>query len=139
MNRNGVKRLELRYQQRSRSVVRAQKQLDACNESAAKVGFRINIKNSEQMQLSQPKDANITKLVVDGQKIAEVDDFKNLVSHVGITKKDVKSRIALALVVFARLKPLLRASRSTIEFKIRLFNAAFISILLYGCESIQWC
>ena len=117
------------------SAVRAQKQLDAYKENAAKVGLRLNIKKTEQMQLNQPKDANITKLVVDGQEIAVVDDFKYLGSYVGSTEKDVNTRIALAWVAFARLKPLLRASRPTIEFKIRLFNAACISILLYGCES----
>ena len=87
------------------------------------------------MQLNQPKDANIKKLVVDGQEIVVVDDFKYLGSYVGSTEKDVNTRIALAWVAFARLNPLLRASRPTIEFKIRLFYAACISILLYGCES----
>ena len=38
-------------------------------------------------------------------------------------------------MAFARLEPLLRASRPTIEFKIKLLNVACISILLYGCES----
>ena len=42
------------------------------------------------MQLNQSKDANITKLVVDGQEIALVDDFKYLGSHVSSTEKDVK-------------------------------------------------
>ena len=50
------------------------------------------------MQLNQPKDANITKLVVDGQEIAVVDDFKYLGSHVGSTEKYVNTRIALAWV-----------------------------------------
>ena len=117
------------------SAERAQKQLDAYKDNAAKVGLRLNIKKTEQMQLNQPKDANITKLFVDGQEIAVVDDFKYLGSHIGSTEKDVSTRIALAWVAFARLKPLLRASRPTIEFKMRLFNAACISILLYGCES----
>ena len=117
------------------SAERAQKQLDAYKDNALKVGLRLNIKKTEQLQLNQPRDAILTKLVVDGQEIAVVDDFKYLGSHVGSTEKDVNTRIALAWVAFARLKPLLRASRPTIEFKIRLFNAACISILLYGCES----
>ena len=55
---------------------KSSKKLDAYKEIAAKVGLRLNIKKTEQMQLSQPKDANITKLAVDGQEIAVVDDFK---------------------------------------------------------------
>ena len=68
------------------SAGRAQKQLDAYKENAAKVGLRLNIKKTEQMQLNQPKDANITKLVVDGQEKAVVDAFKYLGSHVGSTE-----------------------------------------------------
>ena len=48
------------------SVVRAQKQLDAYKKYAVKVGLRLNIKKTEQMQLIQPKEAYITKLVIDG-------------------------------------------------------------------------
>ena len=54
------------------------------------------------MQLNQPKEANITKLVVDGQEIAVVDDFKYLGLLVGSTEKDVNTLIALTWVAFAR-------------------------------------
>ena len=88
-----------------------------------------------QILLNQPPYSNITKLVSDGQEIAVVNDFKCLGTHVNSTEKDVKSRIALAWLVFARLKPILKAARPTIKFKMRLFNAACIPVLLYECES----
>ena len=113
----------------------AQQQLDAYKTNAAIVGLRLNIKKTEQMQLNRPTNSNTTKLAIDGKDIAVVDDFKYLGSYVGSTAKDVSARIALAWVAFARLKPILRATRPTIEFKMRLFNAACLSILLYGCES----
>ena len=50
------------------SVVRAQKQLDAYKEYVSKVRLRLNIKNTKQMQLNQPKDAYFTKLDVDEQE-----------------------------------------------------------------------
>ena len=43
------------------------------------------------MHLKQPKDAYITKLVVDGQEITVVDDFKYLGSYDGSTEKDVNT------------------------------------------------
>lgn len=64
-----------------------------------------------------------------------VDEFKYLGSYVGSTEKDINNRIGLAWTAFAKLKPILIASRPTLEFKMRLFNAAIISVLLYGCET----
>ena len=61
--------------------------------------------------------------------------FKYYGSHFGSTEKDLNTRIALAWVAFARLNPLLKASRPIIKFNMRLLNAACISIVLYGCES----
>ena len=43
----------------------------------------LNIKKTKKMQLNQPKDANITKQVVDRQEIAVVDDCKYLGLHLG--------------------------------------------------------
>jgi hypothetical protein len=99
------------------------------------VGLRLNTGKTVQMQLNQPPDSNITKLVSDGHEIAVVDDVKYLGAHVGSTEKDVKCRIALAWLAFSRLKPILKAARPTAKFKMRLFNAACIPVLLYGCES----
>lgn len=118
-----------------KSMPRAQQQLDAYKNNAGKVGLQLNLRKTEQMQLNQAPNTNITKLVVDGQEIAVVEDFKYLGAHVGSTEKDVKSRIALEWLAFAKLKPILKAARPTVKFKMRLFNAACISVLLYGCES----
>ena len=87
------------------------------------------------MQLNQQQSATTTKLVSDNQEIAVVDDFKYLGSYVGSTTKDVNSRISLAWLAFSKLRPILKASRPTVKFKMRLFNAACVSVLLYGCET----
>ena len=76
-------------------------------------------------------------LHIDGQPIAIVENFKYLGSYIGDTDKDIRNRIALAWAAFAKLKPILtsRTGKPTVKLKLRLFNAACISILLYGCES----
>ena len=114
---------------------RAQNKLDAYRDRAATVGLQLNVKKTEQMQLNQPGGVAATKLVSDGQEIKVVDDFKYLGSHVGLATNDISARIALAWVAFAKLKPILKASRPTVKFKMRLFNAAVVSVLLYGCET----
>ena len=112
----------------------AQQQLDAYKTNAERVGLRLNIKKTEQMQLNRAP-GEVAKLQVDDQEITVVDDFKYLGAQIGSTEKDVKSRIALAWLAFARLKPILKAARPTVKFKMRLFKAACVPVLLYGCES----
>jgi hypothetical protein len=72
-------------------------------------------------------------IMIDNQPVEIANAFKYLSS----TEKDVNSRIALAWVAFNKLKNILRArsQKLTINTKFRLYNAARISILLYGCES----
>ena len=101
--------------------------------SAATVGLKLNTKKTEQMKLNLQHGAQAIKLVSDNQGIAVVDDLKYLGSYVGSTTKEVNTRIALAWVAFNKLLSILKAQRPTMQFKMRLFNAACVSVLLYGC------
>ena len=117
-------------------TTRAQQQLDALRISASKVGLEINVAKTEQMRLNLPDLAvPPPNLLIDGQKIAIVEDFKYLGAYMASTGKDVQVRIGQAWGAFAKIKSILLSPKPTLSFKIRLFNAACISILLYGCES----
>ncbi len=49
------------------------------------------------------------------------------------TEVDVHARIALAWVAFHNLKSILKSNKVvSIKFKMNLFNAACVTILLYG-------
>ena len=61
--------------------------------------------------------------------------FKYLGSFVWSTEHDVKVRIGLAWPAFAKVKSISRSPKVKLNFKIRPFKAACISVLLYGCES----
>ena len=74
-------------------------------------------------------------LVIKGQQINIVDDFKYLGSYEGSTEHDVKVRIGFAWTAFAKVKSILRSPKVKLNFKISLFKAECISILLYGHES----
>ena len=114
----------------------AQRQLDALELEAGKVGLEINVQKTEQMRLNQSSILSQNDpLVIKGQQINIVDDFKYLGSYVGSTEHDVKVRIGFAWAAFAKVKSILRSPKVKLNFKIRLFKAACISILLYGCES----
>ena len=74
-------------------------------------------------------------IAIKGQPIKIFDDFKYLGSYVGSTERDVKARIGIALAAFAKPKSILRSLKVKLNFKIHLFKAACISILLYGCDT----
>ena len=61
-------------------------------------------------------------------------DFKYLGSYVGSSEKDINIRIGLAWGAFNKLRSLLTSKTLSNQLKLRLFNAACISVLLYGCE-----
>ncbi len=89
------------------------------------------------MRLNQPKQQTVPPphLSIDGQQIAVVDDFKYLGAYKASIQKDVLFRIGQTWGAFAKIRPILLSPKPSISFKMRLFNAACISILLYGCES----
>jgi hypothetical protein len=55
------------------------------------------------------------------------------------SEKDIKARIGLAWGAFNKLRAILKAPNNASEtfkkFKLRLFKASCLSILLYGCET----
>ena len=112
-----------------------QNQINELKRVAAMTGLEINVKKTVQMRLND--DGNEPNIMIDNQPVEIANEFKYLGSHISSTEKDVNSRIALAWVAFDKLKDILRArtQKLTINTKFRLYNAACISILLYGCES----
>jgi hypothetical protein len=74
-------------------------------------------------------------LTIDGQNIEVVEDFKYLGSFIASSEKDIKARIGLGWAAFNKLRTILTSKLISIDHRLRIFDAACISILLYGCES----
>ena len=88
------------------------------------------------MRLNKPANlSTVDHLVINDQPINKVDDFKYLGSYVGSTENDLQVHIGLAWAAFVKLKSILRSPKPNLNLKIRLFKAACVSILLYGCET----
>ena len=83
----------------------------------------------------------MTQIVIKGQHINIVDNIKYIGPCIRSMERNVKVRIRLAWAVCqqyvnrAKVKSILRSPNVKLNFKIRIFKAACISILLYGCES----
>ena len=88
------------------------------------------------MILNQPENpATTANLVLNNKNIEIVEDFKYLGSYVGSTDHDVHTRIGLAWAAYRKLDKIFSSKKTKLDFKVRLFNASCLSILLYGCET----
>ncbi len=99
------------------------------------VQYLSYVKKTEQIRLNQPIDSQQNPITVEGAEIAIIEDFKYLGSRVANTEADVKMRIGLAWTAFNKLKHILTSKLVVIDTKLRLFDAVFQSIVLYGAES----
>jgi hypothetical protein len=90
-----------------------------------------------QMRLNLPANSNIPAPTINGEPIAVVNDFKYLGSYMSSSEKDVNNRITLAWAAFHKLKVILtsKTGKPSDKIKMRLFDTACVSILLYGCET----
>ena len=84
-----------------------------------------------------PSNSALPTTCIGSKPIGVVKDFKYLGSHMASIDRDINSRIALAWVTFNKIKTILtsRTDKPSVKLKMRLYNAACISVLLYGCET----
>ena len=70
-----------------------------------------------QMCLNVNDQIDNDNLVVNGQPIAIVDYFKYLGSYIGLTNKDIETRIGITWLAFVKLKPILTLPKPTVLLK----------------------
>ena len=98
--------------------------------AAAGIGLHVNAHKTEYMCYNQT--GNITTL--DGASLKLVDKFTYLGSSVSSTEKDIDTRLTKAWTAIDRLS-IIWKSDLTDKTKRSIFQAAVVSILLYGCTS----
>ena len=72
---------------------------------------------------------------LDGNTIEWTKDFKYLGSHIASSEIDIRARKGQAWGAFWKMKDVFCSKSLPIRLKTNIFEAACISILLYGCES----
>ena len=98
--------------------------------AAAGIGLHVNAHKTEYMCYNETGD--ITTL--DGTSLKLVDKFTYLGSSVSSTKKDIDTRLTMAWTAINRLS-IIWKSDLTDKIKHSFFQAAVVSILLYGCTT----
>ena len=98
--------------------------------AAAGIGLYVNTHKTEYMCYNQKGDIS----TLDGTPLKLVDKFTYLGSSVESTEKDIDTRLTKAWTAINRLS-ILWKSDLTVKMKRSFFQAAVVSILLYGCTT----
>ena len=98
--------------------------------AATGIGLHVNAHKTEYMCYNQTGDISI----LDGTSLKLIDKFTYLGSSVSSTEKDIDTRLMKAWTAIDRLL-IIWKSDLTDKMKCSFFQAAVVSILLYGCTT----
>ena len=104
--------------------------LHSLERAAAGIGLRVNAHKTEYMCYNQTGDIS----TLDGTSLKLVNRFTYLGSSVSSTEKDIDTRLTKAWTAIDRLW-IIWKSDLTDKMKRSFFQAAVVSILLYGCTT----
>ena len=98
--------------------------------AAAGIGLHVNAHKTEYICFNQTGDVS----TLDGTSLKLVDKFTYLGSSVSSTEKDIDTRLKKAWTAIDKLS-IIWKSDLTDQMKRSFFQAAVVSILLYGCTT----
>ena len=104
--------------------------LHSLDRAPAGIRLHINTHKREYMCFNQTDDISTQ----DGTSLKLVDKFTNLGSSISSTEKDIDTRLTKAWTAIDRLS-IIWKSDLTDKMKRSFFQAAVLSILLYGCST----
>ena len=107
--------------------------LHSLEQAAAGIGLHINAHKTEYMCFNQTGDIS----TLDGTSLKLVDKFTYLGSSVSSTEKDIDTWLTKAWIIRRIIDKLstIWKSDQTDKMKRSFFQAAVVSILLYGCTT----
>ena len=108
----------------------AETQLHSLERASAGIGLHVNAQKTEYMCYNQTGDITTP----DGIPQKLVDKFTYLGSSVSSTEKDIDTRLTKAWTAIDRLS-IIWKSDVTDKMKRSFFQAAVVSIVLYGCTT----
>ena len=105
-------------------------QLHSLERAAATIGLHVNADKTEYMCFNQRGDIS----TLNSSSLKLVDKFTYLGCCVSLTETDIYTRLAKALTANDKLS-IIWKSDLTDKIKCSFFQAAVVSILLYGCTT----
>ena len=104
--------------------------LHSLERAAAGIGLHVNAHKTEYMCYNQTGDIS----TLDGTSLKLVDKFTYLGSSVSSTEKNIDTRLTKAWTAIDRLSIIWKSDLAD-KMKRSFFQAAVVSILLYGCTT----
>ena len=104
--------------------------MHSLEQTAAGISLHVNAHKTEYMCFNQTGDIS----TLDGSSPKLVDKFTYLESSVSSTEKDIDTRLRKAWTAINKLS-IIWKSDLTDKIKRGFFQAAVVSILLYGCTT----
>ena len=104
--------------------------LHSLERAAIGIGLHVNAHKTEYICYNQTGDIS----TLDGTPLKLVDKFTYLGNSISSTEKDINTRLTKAWTAINRLS-IIRKSDLTDKMKCSFFQAAVVSILLYGCTT----
>ena len=108
----------------------AESLLHSLEQAAAGIGFHVNTDKTEYMCFNQTGDIS----TLNGRSLKLVDKFTYLGSSVSSIEKDINTRLAKAWAASDSLSVIWKSDLND-KMKRTFFQAAVVSILLYGCTT----
>ena len=105
-------------------------ELHSLERAAAGIALYVNVHKTEYTCYNHTGDIS----TLDGTSLKLVDKFTYLGSSVSSTEKDINTRLTKAWTAIDKLSIILK-SDLTDKMKRNFFQAAVVSILLYGCST----
>ena len=104
--------------------------LHSLERAAAGIGLHLNAHTTEYMSFNQAGDIS----TLDGTSLKLVDKFIYQGSSVSLTEQDIDTRLTKAWTAIDKLSVIWK-SDLTDKMKRSFFQAAVVSIMLYGCTT----
>ena len=119
----------------SQKLQHMQEKTSILEETAAKIGLKINKEKTKIMRINT---TNTDPIKLRNEDLEEVEEFTYLGSKVnttGGTDNDIKIRICKARTAFNLLKKVWNTRQISRNTKIKIFNSNVKAVLLYGSET----
>ena len=108
----------------------AERLLHSLERVTAGIGLHVNAHKTEYMYFNQAGDIS----TLEGTSLKLVEKFTYLGSSVSLTEKDIDTRLTKAWTVIDKLSIIWKSDLAD-KMKRCFFQAAVVSILLYGCTT----
>ena len=118
-----------------KSVSKMNEFLEVLRIQGVKICLKINVKKTKSLRLGISEDEKVT---LGNEKIYQVGSFTylgSIISKVGESSDDIKSRIAKAQGVFSQLKKVWKNRKISLQTKIRILEATVMTVVKYGSEA----